>query len=310
MRFVSETPDSISNFCPDIAICALGYESRCTEVAKRFFRSRRIGFAIGFGKNLEFDYEKNSKFFEEEGFSIYRDVGDEEFSAVLDDIFNLDALSRRGEPINVAIDISSFDRFRLASIVTIVHGMQKLGTINEVAYFYSVGLYARPSSDFSYNTRLHPVHPSFVGTRPDPLAPISAIIGLGYEREKAIGAAEFLEASDVFAFLPKSAIAEYYISVQQSNALLLHQLSSHRKIDYSVADPAALVFDLSSVVRGLARKSSVIMIPLGPKIFALACMLTARLHPNTSVWRMSQIDSGRIQNRLESGYFSILRVVK
>jgi hypothetical protein len=308
MRFVNETPESLRDENFDVIICALGYEARATKVASQFFRGSKEKHALGFTKNLNLNYAKNLDFFQKSGFQVAENVADESFEAMVRSLFDVPFRAKVEGGIKVGVDISCFDRFRLAAIVSYIYDSVECGRISDAVFFYNIGNFSKPSPEFSYNTRLQPVHPDFVGTRPDPLSSTVAVIGLGHEREKALGAAEYLEASEVYAFHPKSQIQEYYASVAQSNALLLGQLGVKNKIDYDVCEGAALVADLSSLVRGMINKSSILMIPLGPKIFALACLLVAKIHPKASVWRMSQVADIATANRYPSDHFSILRL--
>lgn len=308
MRFFTETDASIRDFHLDIVVCALGYEARATKVARTYFSDATRRVCIGFDRHKTLNYSQNLEYFRRHKYEIMLDVADEVFESRLVGILSPSLGMFSQGPTKIGVDISCFDRHRLAILTNLLFDLVVEGSISEVLFFYNVALYQAPSSDFSYNTKLQPVHAAFVGARPHPGAPTVAVIGLGYEREKAVGAAEYLEASEVYAFIPKSGIERYFESVQKSNALLLAQLRTDYKVVYDVSDAASLVSDLSSLVRGLMYRSAVLLVPLGPKMFALAALLTAKVHTRASVWRMSQAGDGACLDRLPTDSFSILKM--
>ena len=306
-RFTTMNPSDVSGLEIDLAISCLGYESRATQVSSNFFRSAQRRVAIGFSRQQVLFYERNKKWFEDCGVDVFSDVSDEAFQPTLESLLHQSLSSADFSPRRIVVDVSCFDRFRLAVLCQLLLDQIEQAK-TEVWFFYNIAAYDPPGTGFSVNARLQPVHPTFVGTRPDPLAGTTAMIGLGYEREKALGAAEYLEANEVFTYCPASRIPEYLPSVEAANELLLEQLTADHRFVYEVEQPAKLVSELSSVVKGLILQSSVIMIPLGPKIFALCCMLTASMFPDVSVWRVSQGSTAPAVDRRPTEYYSILRV--
>lgn len=310
MRILTEQPPELSDDSFDIAICCLGYENRATKVADVFFRRSQRRVCIGFDKNHIHSYSLNFEYFTSRNFEIHPNVTDASFEETVRSIVSdeIHPLSKK-IAMRIAVDVSCFDRYRLAVLVKLLWAAVEEGnSVSEVVFFYNIAEYSEPSGKFSFNTKLEPVHPSLVGNRPDPLSATVAVIGLGYEREKALGAAEYIEASEVFAFSPKSKVSSYSRSILKENALLLAQLDERHKFEYAVEDCSALVSDLSSLVRGFVHRSSVLLIPLGPKIFALACLFTAMIHERVAVWRMSQMGIGDTPDRNPSNHFSSVRI--
>jgi hypothetical protein len=305
-RFRTVEPDTARGDAFDLAIACLGFESRAPNVCRVFFSKARRRVALGFDRQKVLHFLDNKRWFEENGVEVFGDVSDEGFQPTVESFLDAEGLVQDGI-LRIAIDVSCFDRFRLAVLCQVMLSHVQAHKA-EVSFYYGIAAYDPPEPGFSINARLQPVHPSFVGTRPDPLAGTTAVIGLGYEREKALGAAEYLEANDVFTYCPSSSIEEYLSAVQGANELLLSQLPDDHRFIYEVEQPAKLVSELSSVVNGLMSDSAVIFIPLGPKMFALCCMLTASMFPSVSVWRMSQGSSAPPQDRRPTEHFSILKV--
>jgi hypothetical protein len=306
-RFSTMETTDLSELDIDLAISCLGYETRAVKVAEKFFDSAKRKVAIGFCRQKVLSFHDNRNYFIKAGFEVFDDISDERFQSVVESLLDIPMQDKYSGPRRIVVDISCFDRYRLAvlcqSLLDQVHRNQV-----EIWFCYNIAAYDPPESNFSINAKLQPVHPSYVGTRPDPLAGTTAIIGLGYEREKALGAAEYLEANEVFTYCPISQIEEYRASVEDANELLLSQLASDHRFVYSVDHPAKLVSELSSVVKGIMLRSSIIMIPLGPKMFALCCLLTATMFPDVSVWRMSQGGATTPSDRRPTEFFSVLRI--
>lgn len=293
----------------DLVITCLGYESRAITIAQTFFNSAIKRVALGFDRQKILAYPANETWFYENNFETFQDVTDAAFEITVTSLLTEVHQKNPNKELKIGIDISCFDRYRLAVLTRLMaHDVSEFNT--QLYFFYCIAEYVMPSHTPSVNARLQPVHPSFVGSRPDPLSAIATVIGLGYELEKAVGAAEYLEAKEVFSFCPSSSIKEYLPSVKESNQLLLSQLDNDHNIVYEVEQPARLISDLSSIVKGLLNDTAVIMIPLGPKIFALCTLLTAILFPAASVWRMNQGTSTIPVDRKPSKALSILTMVK
>jgi hypothetical protein len=51
-------------------------------------------------------------------------------------------------------------------------------------------------------TVAEPVHPAFTSWTGDPMRPLAALAGVGVEDDLALGVAEYLDVSNVYAFVP------------------------------------------------------------------------------------------------------------
>ena len=156
-----------------------------------------------------------------------------------------------------------------------------------VDFWYSVARFSPPRPVAGRNEVAGPVHKSFAGRFADPSRPLALIAGLGYEMGKVVGAAEYLQATRVIAFFPESPIEEFETEVTNANKLLLQDVTRTDFLRYPVADPQRTIAMLDSVVRGLSSDYNIVILPGGPKIFVLACLLAQRIHRNVSVWRVS-----------------------
>lgn len=138
---------------------------------------------------------------------------------------------------------------------------------------------------------------------------MSAIVGLGYETDRAVGAVEHVQASEVWVLSPLSPIAEYLTPLDEANRSLLDITADSHLLRYPVLDPLYTL----SIVEGLAARSllsgNAVVFPFGPKIFALVSLLSATVHPDLAVWRISPGVHAPPVERAPSEYWCELRAV-
>lgn len=189
--------------------------------------------------------------------------------------------------IKICIDITYIERNEMAEIFsTIADSIQ--GNISiEIAIIYALAIYNPPTENFTPNDRVSPAHPRFSGWYAKPQFPITAIVGLGYEKDKAIGAIEYIEADSRYLFIPDSSEKEYLASVYEQNSALLEDTSEKDIIIYNVHDPVESIYMLNAIVMETKKCNKPALFPFGPKIFFSSSLIVALMHPEVSVWHVS-----------------------
>jgi hypothetical protein len=298
---LSELPKSL-----DLLLCACGYESRSTYAASILAEKALTKIAIGFSAQHELRYDDNKQWFYARGFGI-QDTSDDEFEAVAERTL-ADVCSRTQKP-TVAVDISCLNRARLAKLTKVICAAkcERL----DVSFVYNLAKYSPPSESLDPTSVAEPVIPEFAGWTNYPERPPAAIIGLGYEQSRAIGIVDHLEINNAaWAFVPRGPVAEYSGSVDAANRSLYEMIGIEgRWILYDVMNPGVLYQDLNTLVDSLKHIYNPILVPFGPKIFALVAMLVAQRQGDIGVWRVS---SGSLQapvDRAPSTHTIALRVV-
>jgi hypothetical protein len=293
-------------------LAAHGFESRATAVPAKVAGRALIRIALGFDHNHVLSYPDNDDWFRSNGFVPRPNLSAAKFSIVVEqalaEAVNTRSAQSGGEPINVAVDVSCFDRHRLAIILDQIWRLGAAHPI-QVDFWYCIADFQRPSSTLGRNEVAGPIHCRFAGHFADPGRPLALVAGLGYEIGKVVGAAEYLQASRVIALFPESPVPEYEPEVNKANKLLLQDIRSSDIIRYAVSDCRKTVATLDSVVRGLRDTYNVVMLPGGPKIFVLASLITQRMHQQTSVWRVSSGASIAPRNVHSSGHFVGVQLV-
>lgn len=268
----------------DVFIAACGYEGRARAAAQEFHSMAKKRLAIGFTSQHELEYEANSGWFESAGFDFI-EVSDDAFREAVDQ-YLLQCASGRSV-MDIEVDISCFNRFRLAHLVDALRSLPTQEV--KVTFRYSIAEFTPPVEDTAPTVTVEPVIPQFAGwtTRPD--RPPAAIVGLGYEPNKAIGIVDHLEINNAtWAYYPLGPIPEYYQRVLGANQSLLDIIQADGRCQpYDLNEPAQLFSEMNSLVDMLKPHFNVVLIPFGPKLFALVTLLVASSHDDVGVWRVS-----------------------
>jgi hypothetical protein len=288
----------------DLFVAAAGYEARSRYVAEILIPTALENLALGFECQQTLEFESNVEWYSSHGFTV--EIGDDEPCAA----FFVERLTSLGKAQNlsVLIDISSLSRTRIALFLEAL-GLLLPTVAVEVDFVYALAMYTDPVENESSNSHVGPVLPSFAGWWIEPDRAISAIVGVGYEQDKALGAVEHLQAADVWVFIPSSEIASYSPALAKANHSLLESVPRDRQLFYRVHDPMDCFQTIESLVYGLSLSENPVLLPFGPKLFALCCLLVALVHPQVPVWRVSAQDEETPVNRQASGAVYGLTVV-
>jgi len=283
----------------DLAIFALGFESRATSFIEDIACSKDRSFAFGFNHGHDKSYGTNLDRFRDAGVLIRQSLPDESFERELRGALQLvsDEACQ-----NLFVDISCFTRFRLAAIVNEIFSIAQ-NRVNSliVDFGYALANFEKPSTRRPPNTTVGPAHPAFAGWSQGSYSSTATVLGLGYEQDQAMGVVEYLQAGEVWAFAPNSPVQEYKPEVDNANALLLSEIAPNHVIEYNVCAPASVIATLESVVRGLSVEHSVVLVPFGPKIFVLCTLIVAAMRQDVAVWRASQGSRIEPHDRVWSG---------
>lgn len=303
----SEIAEEVSAISYDLIIGAVGYEHRATHIAK-------LSNLSAIGKKLAFAFREprgghfaaNFAWYCENGFDV-TSSSDSEFAAWLHEVVLPKCLSVGKIDIRVAVDISCFNRYRLACLVEFLT-RPELDCISETDFWYSIAKFDPPSEREELNTLVGPINSRFGGWFVDSDRPTVGILGLGYEEGKALGAVEHLEISDTWCWLPDSPVLEYLPEVVKANHVLLSEAPTLKHVKYSVSRPAETLTRLIALASNLSTENNVMILPFGPKMFSLISILVSLVHPAIAVWRVSAGENLAPVDRIASGFEVGLRV--
>jgi hypothetical protein len=184
---------------------------------------------------------------------------------------------------SILIDLSCLSRQHLGALFAAVKDLAKEGPV-ELQIGYSLARFVKPPVYWSKAIRrIAPVNSEFAGWTAAPENPIELVIALGYEKGKAIGAAEYLEPGDTWLFVPTSPEEKYLREVQVQNKELLLERKT-KQLEYEVLSPVDCYSMLLSLVRGMRNVARPILLPFGPKIFFGLSLLVAMVIDEAAVW--------------------------
>lgn len=224
------------------------------------------------------------KFLGEEKFKKIKKIIIDDSLSETDSLFS--ELLEIKKEIKISIDISLIDRKTIADLFSLI---AKISTeaVCSVSVIYTLAKYSSPSGERMINNIVKPVSHFFSGWSTRPGLPIMSIVGLGYERDKAMGAIEYLESSKAYLYLPKSQEERYYNDVVNENESILSIFDTSNQLTYRVESPAEAIYSLDSILSANKHQYKIVLFPFGPKIFYALSLVASIPHPEASVWYVS-----------------------
>ena len=279
-------PYAPSDVSYDLFVGALGFETRATFVAERYRSRMNRGVAFGFSDRHVVSYAQNASWYEQAGFAT-SDVSEAAFGDVVRQAIAALGGEEERRP-RILIDISSMTRRRIG--VAVLEALRAVAAGATVDFLYTVARFSPPPRASTAVAEFGPVLAEFAGWPSNPEQPMVLLLGMGYEADRALGAAELLEPADCWALRPLGIDKRYDRALQRANEGLAEVLRGpERELDYRVDRPWETYVMVRSLVDGLVSEDRhrVIVIPFGPKMLALVSLLVQREFPATGVWRVS-----------------------
>lgn len=193
----------------------------------------------------------------------------------------------RTKPLSILLDISSMPRCVMAGVMATLDDFTTNNSEINIVVAYCLAKYSPPSDRYFANKKVKPIHHHFTGFSLDPGLPVAAVVGLGYEKGKALGAVEYIQSANSWIFIPVSEEKKYYKKVEQHNQTILKSVSERQKFVYSVHSPIHVLSKLESLVSILVSTHKAVLLPFGPKIFFFCSLLTSLVHKRCAVWDVS-----------------------
>lgn len=305
---VSPVRDPFADTGYDAVLYTIGFERRSSFPVRSGLPTARL---IGF----PFESNRIGQFSENLAISLHAgaeviDGEDGSYRGALRRV--VEGLPQTDRTPRIAVDISSMTRERLASTVLVLDELASRPgrMVLEVDFLYAVAEFAQPPDVASQNLTAGPVTPEYRGFLRRSSLPLAAVIGLGYEPQRALGVFELLEPTTAWAFRPIGTDARYGDAISRSNTQLLSLVAADHVVEYEVADPAGLVYGLDSFLFSISDEFRVVLLPLGPKIFALACLLLGlgEQPERPAVWRVGEGNYGSCPPVEEAGTYVGVRV--
>ena len=244
----------------DLFITTVGYERRARYIAEHFRPKAEIKVACGFRDQQVLEYSRNSDFFKSQGFEVEHppEAGYSDWAQAV-----LRRVPSDRSSIRVLVDISSVTRFRMATLLVQLRECRRAKLT--ISFVYSLAAFTPPPEIIQANSHVGPVTPEFAGWWEEPDRALVAVVGLGYEEDKALGAVEHLQAAEVWTFVPVSEVTAYSPALVRANRTLLEGVPPNHQLAYRVQDPLACFARLESLTFGLSQERNPVLLPFGPE---------------------------------------------
>ncbi len=278
----------------DLLVVALGYEERSAHVAGQLASRAQRKVALAFEGPETLSFGNNSEKLSVLGFSVesvQANVGAQVASLIA---------ALPADASAVGIDISSFTRLQLAQMLDelLFSTLRRL----DVTFLYAPAASDGWERESGPMVVAKPIHPAFTSWIDDPALPLAAIIGVGVEDNLALGVAEYLDVSSVYAFVPVGGDPGFDSLNAKANRDFLGTNYVVRRSEYDVLDPFRLFSRIESLIYGIGPETRVAVVPLGPKLFTLCGILAAVASGRAAtVWRFSFSDATTPVDRFAAG---------
>jgi len=208
--------------------------------------------------------------------------------------------------IEIHVDVSCLSRTAIGRLFAEIKNVSAKKAV-DLSIYYSLACFSPPPEDWAgQNRAVEPLNYTFSGWTSAPDLPVNVIVGLGYEKGKALGAVEYLEPHERWVLIPNSPETKYLDKVTQHNSELVKG-DYVKRLMYEVLRPADTFFSLHSLLSGLSATSRPVLFPFGPKIFFATSLVVAMAMENVSVWHVPGEHDDELSGREPSPHAAIFR---
>jgi hypothetical protein len=281
----------------DLIIAASGYEQRATHIPETLRLPKKCRrFALGFNDRPALSRSSNDRTMKRLGYDLIPADGSSTY-----ELWEMltEAVASNKERLNIIVDYSSMTRIWYATIINFFRNLELYKGVVTIHFTYSLSTYSEPKK---------PGPNVFMGPIPGycqldlPNRETALVIGLGYERDRALGLAEYVDPAVTYAIYADPALDPAFpVKVRRNNRLLLYRIGEKRTLVHPMADLETTDALLCSLCMGLKERYRVILAPLGPKPFSLLCLLLGSRYPYFDVWRVSAGEQDAPSQRIAIG---------
>ena len=297
--------DDLVNQRFDIFVGASGYEARATfALSKLDINIIRERLVFGFTDRVTPQRQRNDEEFRRTAVESISGSGNS-CQLVRENLRQrIEAIET--DYVRIFIDYTSMTRSWYAGAIEALSSVRNKRQLDCI-FSYSPAKFTHPL-EATPNSLVGPL-PGFCGLDvPD--KPSALIIGLGYERDRALGLFQYVDPAIAFAFYTDPVLdPRFRDAVKANNATLLNILPKENIYAHPLVDLQRTGDLLLSLCSALCDEYRLILAPLGVKPFSLICLLLASRFRNIDVWRVSPGTKAPPQEREAFGSLLMLKTV-
>ena len=267
----------------DILIVVSGYEDRCTFLAEQIKSDPfdKIVFAF-LEKQSEGFRPRNDKRFRELDFEFVKATGEHgsEIQTKLEDL--IEDINK--DSIRILVDYSCMTKEWYAAIINYFVNWDLNVKEIELFFAYTPSSFEKPKRKGLLKKLVRRPAEAILDAKNKP---VSLILGLGYDQDQAFELVNRIRPAATYAFYSDPSFDSRFVAeVEKRNREILTHIDPAHVYKYPMNDMREINLSLKKLCMDLRLDSQVILAPLGPKPFALACMLLSARYPDIWVWRV------------------------
>ena len=270
----------------DCMIAASGFHARCTYIAENINLERTYKLMITFDETDNINLKKeNELVFEELGFLSVSSSSKsgEKIEKLINNICNNSA----SENLNILIDYSCMPKLWIATILDFINNNESLKQKINIFFAYTPKKFipnVKKTVDF-----LGPISETTDLVQND--KDISLLTGLDNNSEFITTLIDTINPQKIYAFVPEPSFNKGYSeSVMETNKSLLDKVDKDNIIKYPANNPEHINSLLTSLCLQLRLDSRIVIVPQGPKTFALTSLLLSIRYPDIKLWEIISKD--------------------
>ncbi len=288
----------------DLVIGVSGYEKRSPYLMERIKLGNETKLVLGFEERLdELNRPENDRIFSDLGFHPIIVSGNKplDVEALLGHL-----PSRERTELTILLDYSCMTKPWYASFIDYFSRVQLPYMKVNVLFSYTNSVYVEPKKPKPLRIAEslgYGVQGIMAGK------PLALVMGLGYEKDRAEFLRKSMDAAKTYCLYADPCNDERFVEkVYINNFKLIDSLHKTEVITYPLDDLEKTDSLLTDLCLDLRMNYRIILAPLGPKPFALICMLVGARYPDIEIWRVGAGKLESVYDRLPEGEPIVYRV--
>ena len=266
----------------DCIIAASGFHSRCTYVAENMNLHEASKLLITFDENEQVELrQKNEAVFRNLGFITINESS--RSISNIEKLLNSTLNDNVSESLNIVIDYSCMPKIWISAILNFIHENESLKQRINIYFAYTPKKFiagAKRTVEF-----IGPISGTDEQIKID--KSVALIAGLDNSPDSTMKIINKVNPDRIFAFIPDPAFsADYLKSLLDNNKSLLEMVDRNDILKYPAGNPEQINSLLTSLCLDLRLNSRVVIVPQGPKTFALTSLLLSMRYPDIKLWEI------------------------
>ena len=291
-------PGKLADFQPDLFIVSLSHETRSTNIAKSLegISCRKVALCEP-DQVKEYNYLANQEYLQDKGFEILElDNGDRD----LDYIFKWSA----PDDLKILLDCTSMTQLLYHRILNWFTENHQQNSV-QLRLVYTMAAYVNEGSP----PKVKKVKEFLKEKNNSRKRKRALILGLGQEPNVSEMICRIVKPDRLFLFYADPPAEKYFVEkVFVNNHSVINQTPIRNLIAYPINNGQTIYQELIDVILPLRRDYDISIIPQGPKVFSMACILLQMGYPDTAL-SYPVFKRAQVQDRLPCGAPVVLDIL-